>query len=49
MTGLGYRQWYLFTERHEEYYARYGWILLERRELHGQTVALMRQKLPTGV
>ena len=45
VAALGYRDWYLFTERHEEYYAKFGWILLERRELHGQTVALMVQEL----
>jgi len=47
VAGLGYNAWYLFTERHDAYYARYGWILIERRELHGQTVALMRQELAT--
>lgn len=48
VAALGYREWYLFTGSHDEYYAKYGWVLLERRELHGLTVALMRQELPAG-
>lgn len=46
VTALGYAEWFLFTEFHEDYYRRFGWSVLERRELHGQTVSIMRQRLP---
>ena len=32
-------------EDHEDYYANAGWLLHERRQLHGQTVAVMWQDL----
>ena len=46
VAALGYVEWYLFTEFHEDDYRRFGWSVLERRELHGQTVSIMRQRLP---
>ncbi|MFZ9363519.1 MAG: GNAT family N-acetyltransferase [Arenimonas sp.] len=45
VAALGYPGWYLFTENHEDYYANAGWLLHERRQLHGQTVAVMWQDL----
>jgi len=45
VAALGYSGWYLFTENHEDYYANAGWLLHERRQLHGQTVAVMWQDL----
>lgn len=45
VKNFGCQQWYLFTPRHEAYYAKQGWQLLEYRELHGEQVAVMAQKL----
>ena len=45
VTAWGYTEWFLFTPHHAEYYARHAWQETERRELHGETVTLMRQSL----
>jgi GNAT superfamily N-acetyltransferase len=45
VSELGYAKWALFTPKHEAYYAKHGWQLLEYRELHGDCVAVMVQVL----
>ena len=45
VAALGYRQWFLFTEHHQAYYQALGWQLHERRSLHRQPVAILRQDL----
>ncbi len=45
VSELGYAKWALFTPKHEAYYAKYGWALLEHRHLHGERVAVMVQIL----
>ena len=46
VAALGYAEWFLFTPKHGEYYARSGWQQLQQRTLHGETVAVMAQQLP---
>lgn len=45
VTAQGFASWYLFTPHHESYYANHGWQIIERRPLHGEPVAVMRQDL----
>jgi GNAT superfamily N-acetyltransferase len=46
VMAQGFACWYLFTPQHERYYARQGWQTIECRQLHGESVAVMRQDLP---
>lgn len=45
VAALGHAQWFLFTPRHEAYYAKHGWQTAEHRDLHGERVAVMWQAL----
>lgn len=41
VKNLGYKNWYLFTPHHEAFYAKHGWVLKEKRHIHGEIVAVM--------
>ncbi|NIM94615.1 MAG: GNAT family N-acetyltransferase [Anaerolineales bacterium] len=42
---LGIPDLYLYTHSHENYYARLGWIPVERPQYHGREVVIMRNRL----
>lgn len=45
VAAQGYSRWYLFTPKHESYYAQHGWQTIEYRQLHGEPVAVMAMGL----